>query len=82
MRCRWCLRARNFRLATGLERHRVIFAALHHAHAHPGARIVAVAADSAVNYVCESFDQRWLAVHGLPSAAALVEAAERPPTNR
>ena len=42
-----------------------LFGALHHAHHHPGSRIVVVAADGGVNYMDESFDDDWLALRGL-----------------
>lgn len=49
-----------------------LFGALHHAHHHPGSRIVVVAADGGVNYLDESFDDGWLRLRGL---AQRVEAA-------
>jgi len=49
----------------------VLFAALHWARTHPGARIVAVVPDSGVNYIDESFNDGWLAARG---QAGVVEA--------
>ncbi|MFI5495796.1 PLP-dependent cysteine synthase family protein [Actinoplanes sp. NPDC051859] len=64
-----------------------IFAALHHAQAFPGSRIVVVAADGAVNYIDESFNDRWLhakglaeriSAAGLDTLAGLIFGARRP----
>jgi cystathionine beta-synthase/cysteine synthase A len=74
--------ARTEGLLVGESSGAVIFAALHFADANPGARVVAVTADGAVNYLSESFDEGWLAGHGLPhelpTAKALIAAAREP----
>jgi len=57
--------ARSEALLLGESSGAVVFAALHHATTHPGSRVVAVAADSGVNYLTESFDNRWLIAHGV-----------------
>ncbi|MEV0381356.1 cysteine synthase family protein [Nonomuraea sp. NPDC050643] len=45
-----------------------VFGALHHAHRHPGCRIVVVAADDGTHYLGESFDEGWLRERGLHEA--------------
>ncbi|WP_216215937.1 PLP-dependent cysteine synthase family protein [Amycolatopsis aidingensis] len=42
-----------------------VFGALHHAHHHPGSRIVVLAPDDGVNYLEETFDDDWLRSKGL-----------------
>jgi cystathionine beta-synthase/cysteine synthase A len=66
------LLARTEGVMVGESAGAAIFSALHHAYHHPGARIVAVAADGAANYLDESFDDRWLDLKGL---AGRIEAA-------
>ncbi|MEV0637565.1 cysteine synthase family protein [Streptomyces sp. NPDC050619] len=64
-----------------------LFGALHHAHHHPGSRIIVVAADDGANYLGETFDDDWLWSRGLlqtieeaglTTLDALVEAARNP----
>lgn len=42
-----------------------VFAALHQAHHHPNSRIVVVAADGGSHYADESYNDTWLAQHGM-----------------
>lgn len=64
-----------------------IFGALHHAHLHPGRRIVVIAPDDGVNYLGETFDDGWLDGRGLlgrvrsaglTTVEGLLAAAARP----
>ncbi|OJF09561.1 PLP-dependent cysteine synthase family protein [Couchioplanes caeruleus] len=64
------LLARTEGLMVGESAGAAIFAALHHAQHHPGSRIVVVAADGAVNYLGESFDDGWLQAKGLAGRIA------------
>jgi cystathionine beta-synthase/cysteine synthase A len=79
--------ARQEGLLIGESAGAAIFAALHHAHHHPGERIVVIAADDGANYLGESFDDTWLhargvatrmADAGLGDPARLIEAARTP----
>lgn len=57
--------ARHEGLLVGESAGAAVFAALHHAHHHPGSRILVVAADDGANYLGESFDDEWLRERGL-----------------
>jgi cysteine synthase len=59
------LLARHEGMYVGESSGAAVFAALHHAHLHPGSRILVIAADDGVNYLGESFDDDWLRTHGL-----------------
>lgn len=81
------LLARTEGVLVGESAGAALFGAVHHAHHHPGSRIVVVAADSGANYLGETFDDEWLWSRGLlqeiekaglTSLAALVEAARHP----
>lgn len=79
--------ARYEGLLVGESSGAAVFAALHHAHRHPGARIVVIAADDGANYLGESFNPRWLRECGLSDQiesagmtghSGLLAAAARP----
>jgi cystathionine beta-synthase/cysteine synthase A len=60
--CRLLARAEG--ILVGESAGAAVFGALHHAHLHPGSRIVVVAADSGANYLGETFDDDWLRARG------------------
>ncbi|MEJ3750903.1 cysteine synthase family protein [Actinomycetes bacterium KLBMP 9797] len=79
------LLARTEGLLVGESAGAAVFAALHYAHQHPGSTVAVVAPDDGVNYLGESFDDGWLADHGLAEDVArlsdvesLVTAARQP----
>ena len=81
------LLARTEGVLVGESAGAALFGALHHAHHHPGSRIMVVAADSGTNYLGETFDDDWLWSRGLlqviesaglTSLEALIEAARDP----
>jgi cystathionine beta-synthase/cysteine synthase A len=43
-----------------------VFAALTYAAEHPGRPVLAIAPDTGANYLYESYDDTWLADHGIP----------------
>ncbi|GAA3702820.1 pyridoxal-phosphate dependent enzyme [Nonomuraea antimicrobica] len=79
--------ARTEGILVGESSGAAVFGALHHAHTHPGARIVVIAADDGIHYLGESFDEDWVRGRGLHEAVfgagltdpeRLVEAARKP----
>jgi cystathionine beta-synthase/cysteine synthase A len=53
-----------------------VFAALHHAHHHPGSRIVVMAADGGASYADESFDDEWLTNRGIAHCVPTVDLTQ------
>ncbi|MFJ5841710.1 PLP-dependent cysteine synthase family protein [Streptomyces shenzhenensis] len=58
--------AREEGLLLGESGGAAVFAALAYATAHPGRPVLAIAPDTGANYLYESYDDAWLAEHGVP----------------
>lgn len=53
--------ARNEGILVGESSGAAVFAGITYAYAHPGKRVIVVAADDGANYLAESFDKDWMA---------------------